>query len=795
MRLGEHHRFFGHGERSRTMRMLTFVIAAVIASLLEPASGARLTGEATVPGDSREAGVEAVQRALRAVIDSSVVAMTGAKIKSRFVRELEASVHAKRSGYIRHYSIPFVKDDPFDGQTHRKVVADVDLDAVADTLMAMGLVWRNTSGEVAPCSEVVVNFRGFSPIDVARLIAQLSDSGYIAKDLGAVHAEMGVQNTFLVSGDAWELARALGKASGGTYRVGAVAGNVIDVEAGGDASVRPSEEREDLPPLEVLEFWIDHVFPARYHLYQTHPVGRITVVNHTTQTIGRLQIELSCPQFLDIDWIITEGHLLSGEQKEIDLVIPFARSKLMKNRSETTAFAKVSLTCWVKGGEATYSAATSFTVHSRNSLDWADTRAAVAFVTPNAEGIQRFARGAASTSVDGADQLPGRLGLSFKVAQSIRNREIRYVPDPPPVGPARYDYVQLPGETLALRAGDCEDTSVLLASCLENTDIPVRLLLTSDHVFTAFGTNVPAKDGFMVSPDRQNYLVFDGMVWLPVETTLLSEGFLTAWDEGVQTYREIERTGDYLEEVDIREAWADYPPVAAEQAVDIGAANLAGAAEELYEWRARRERRVRELEIELRTAVEARNDDTFSTYRLGLLLGREGRIEEALPLLSRIRNEADVGPLARVSEGNCHLLTSRVDSAVACYNRALQIDPEEVSAWLNLGVAYQLSGDKAGAVEAFGRTLDLASGNDAALAKMLGVALQETTTKAAEAESRRALSKAELRDLLAEARAAHAGKAIVDRGPSRHKFAGRKALDPEQKHTAERLIYWPEPTS
>jgi tetratricopeptide (TPR) repeat protein len=353
----------------------------------------------------------------------------------------------------------------------------------------------------------------------------------------------------------------------------------------------------------------------------------------------------------------------------------------------------------------------------------------------------------------------------------------------------------LAGETLELRAGDCEDSSVLLASCLENADIPVKLLLTSDHVFAAFGTDLYAKDGFLVSPDRERYLILDGMVWLPLETTLLSKGFLEAWDEGVRTYREIEGTGDYLEEVDVRDAWAEYPPVVADQDFDVGAATVDGGSEKLRVWQDRRETLVQQLEHELRSAVDARSEDMFSVYRLGLLLGREGRIDEALPILRRARSDPDVGPFACVSEGNCHLLSTRVDSAVVCYNRALQLDPDEASAWLNMGVAYQLSGDKEGAAEAFGRALDIASGNDEALAQMLGIVLDETETKAAEAESRSAISKAELRALLQEARAAHAGKAIVDRGPSRHKFAGRKALDPEQKLRAERLIYWPEPKS
>ncbi|MBN1424816.1 hypothetical protein JXA88_09695 [Candidatus Fermentibacteria bacterium] len=759
------------------------------------AYAALVSAEATVPGDSREAGIEAVQAALRAVLDSAVTEIIGPELPTRFPRDIEARIHAQRRAYVAHFNIPYISselDTPYDGRTCRKVRAEVRMAALADSLIDMGLAWRDTRDQVWPCQEITVNFLGFSPDDARAATVALLSSGNVARSVEPVAMDERIQQRFLVPGDGWGLARALGKASAGRWGVAAVQGNIVDVIMGGDTSQRPSPTRSDLPPLEIEEIWIDEVFPARQAMYQTRPIGRVIVALHEPRPASRLELEITCPEYLDVPLTIPVGNLQPSETKTIPLTIPFSAHRLMRNKAPTMAMARVVARCWAVGGQKEAASSVTFTVHGRNAIDWEDVQSACAFVTPEADDVQHMTRAAATFDVPHVDVLPGRLELGFKVVRALTSLSLRYVPDPTSTGSA-YDRVQFAGETLRLRSGDCEDSAMLLASCLEGGDIPTELLLTKDHVFAAFSTGLFEKDGFLVAPERERYIVREGMVWLPVETTLLAKGFLPAWEEGVRTFREIERSGDYLERVNVREGWKTYPPATLEPAGSLGTLSAEGAAAELSLWLAQREREMSAVERGLRISVARQPEDHGVAYRLGVFLGRTGRIDEAGALFAAIPDGHKLGAWARVGEGNCSLLATQADSAVVRFTRATELAPDDPVPWVNLGVAFHVAGDVNGAASAFGRALGAVGGNEDALARLLGVRLDDLSTKADDAESRRALTQAEMRALMERARASHAGKQVAQRGPSRHKFAGRKALDPQQRLKAERLIYWPEP--
>ncbi len=773
-----------------TSRLACMIVAAMLCG---SAPAMTLVEEATVAGDSREAGFEAVQLALRGVIDSAVVKTIGPRLAQRFRRELEAHIHARRRAFISHYRIPFLVDKPYDGITTRKVSAEVSLETLADTLIAMGLAWRDPEGKVAGCREVVVNFADFSPHDALALANEIEGSGLVARNLGTVEKMAGPQMRFLISGSPWDLARSLAQLSAERFSVGAVAGDVIDLIAGGDLAIRPSDERENLPPLEIMELWIDELFPARHPRYAHEAVGRLVVANHGAHAVSHMDVEVECPAFLEVPWVMHAGPIAPGTIDSLLLLIPFSGARLMAVRDETQTVVRVTLT-WSRGGEEKQRAATTtVTVHSRNAVDWNDVRSACAFVTPSAPVVEGVARRAMSTALQGQQDLPGSLARAFKIVQALSSFELAYTPDPPSPVSAAYDHMQFSNETLRLGAGDCEDTAVLLGSCLENGDLPVQLLLTQDHVFAAFNTGLYSKDGFLISPDRERFLVLDGRIWLPIETTLLSQGFLRAWNEGVQTYRALEKTGDYLERVDVRRGWRIYPPAGTPG--DDGFTkmpDMAGASAELRALLSARRKAVAEVEERLHAAVKAHPEDWESLYRLGVLLGRESRAFEALESFKRIPDGVALGAQARIGEGNSYLVESKVESALVKYRHAVELDPDSPVAHVNLGVAYYLGGDEEGAVESFASAVDLLPGEEKSLAHLLGVDIEELGTKAADARQRQALSKGELRALMDKVRKKKEWKRLADRGPSRHKFAGRKALDPEQRLCAERLVFWPE---
>ena len=767
----------------------------LLAGLTGQAQEISITVDVTVPGDSREAEIDAFQSGLRAVVDSAVARVIGPQLAGRFSRDIEAKVHAQRLTFVKSFApllVPPEADTPYDGRTYRRIAARMRPGVLADTLVAMGLAWKDDTGHARPCEEVTVNLIRFSAEEAEVLATTLVRGKSISKALGPVTTDLGIQERFLVPGDAWTLAQALGKASGGRYGVSAVQDGIIDVKAGGDASVWPSTARTDLPPLEIQELWIDEVFPARHTQYQTRPVGRIVLARHATTPSSRTELEITCPEFLDVPLTLQVGALGPAEAAPRPLVIPFSATKLMRTRNETQAMARVVARCWGPQGKDEAASTVTFTVHSRNAIDWEDVQSACAFVTPEAGDVERVTRAAAAFDLTRTDALPGRLDLGFKVIRALTGFALRYVPDPTSTG-AAYDRVQYAGETLLLRSGDCEDTAVLLASCLEGGDIPAELLLTKDHVFAAFSTGLYEKDGFLVTPERERYIVRDGMVWLPIETTLLSRGFLPAWEEGIRTFREIEESKEYMERVNLREGWKAYPPATPEPAGDIGVPSAEGAQIELDVWAAQRRRGLDAMERGLRSTVASQADDYGAVYRLAVLLGRTGRPDEARSLFARIPVGHELAAWARVGEGNCELVSSRADSASLLYTRATELAPEDPIPWVNLGVAFQVAGDADGAASAFGRALGAVGGNEDALARLLGMSLDDVSGKAADAESRRTLTQAEMRTLMARARETHVGKQVAQRGPSRHKFAGRKALDPEQRLKAESLICWPEP--
>lgn len=75
---------------------------------------------------------------------------------------------------------------------------------------------------------------------------------------------------------------------------------------------------------------------------------------------------------------------------------------------------------------------------------------------------------------------------------------IRYINDP-----AAREYVQLPGETMLSKAGDCDDKSVLLATLLESIGIDADVGITSNHAFVRAKVDAP----FWIS--RNGYVYLD----------------------------------------------------------------------------------------------------------------------------------------------------------------------------------------------------------------------------------------------------------------------------------------------
>ncbi|MDW8138763.1 MAG: hypothetical protein RMK61_10020 [Bacteroidota bacterium] len=140
--------------------------------------------------------------------------------------------------------------------------------------------------------------------------------------------------------------------------------------------------------------------------------------------------------------------------------------------------------------------------------------------------------------------------------EALRLR-IRYLADPA-LGYA--DRVQRPAETLRSGFGDCEDLAVLLASMLasvgvrtafvdvlepDTLSVPPRygrplLDRNAGHVYLLVDTGLRPAFGELVSPNRRRWIVHSSgadsqpSVWIPLEVTLIPQGFEAAWQRGAE---------------------------------------------------------------------------------------------------------------------------------------------------------------------------------------------------------------------------------------------------------------------
>jgi Flp pilus assembly protein TadD len=107
------------------------------------------------------------------------------------------------------------------------------------------------------------------------------------------------------------------------------------------------------------------------------------------------------------------------------------------------------------------------------------------------------------------------------------------------------------------------------------------------------------------------------------------------------------------------------------------------------------------------TSVKSPGDIHFEN---GLNLFVEGEFESAV---SEFEKAVETGVTkykpeeAYMALGNTYLELGRCDEAIEMQTRALEIDGDSVSAWVNLGAAYRLRGDLDEAEECYSKALDI----------------------------------------------------------------------------------------
>jgi hypothetical protein len=202
-------------------------------------------------------------------------------------------------------------------------------------------------------------------------------------------------------------------------------------------------------------------------------------------------------------------------------------------------------------------------------MTWDDDRKAAAFVTAKDPLVLGFAKGLASmvrNEAGTAAVSSTEFRTALAVYQALRAYGLGYAVDPktPFISLSEQedaiDFLQFPSQTLAYRAGDCDDLSVLYAALLEAVGIETALVTTPGHIFVAFDSGLTQENAARAFSDSADTIVRNGKVWIPIEVTLVKDGFLKSWSVGAMEWRDgvsRDQAGFYP----IREAWKTYEPI------------------------------------------------------------------------------------------------------------------------------------------------------------------------------------------------------------------------------------------
>ena len=390
------------------------------------------------------------------------------------------------------------------------------------------------------------------------------------------------------------------------------------------------------PDLLLRNLSLDGIFPSLYRYYGENPLGRVTFQNSGSTTISKLKASFFISSLMNTPTRLETPDIL-GVGGKTDVAIRALIDTTVLNQAEGSSVA-AELTVEYESGGKTYHETVVRPVGllNRNAIRWDDDGKVVVFMTMNDPTLVRYSgRTAGLQDLLPTDLMTGEFLSALWFFGALKESGVRYVVDPSSSyeifsrDKGAVDYVRFPMETLDAKAGDCDDLAVLYNALLESVGVHTAYITTPGHIFTAFGLGLDEKNALLAFGKAEDFIVKDGKVWLPVETTQFGEGFIKAWQTGAREWRTATAEGSagFFE---TETAWKKYPPGGFSSKASVPTLPegrlKALFSQELDKWReiALKPREKELLDLLAKALSPAREN------RLGILYARFGLFDKAL---------------------------------------------------------------------------------------------------------------------------------------------------------------------
>ena len=497
--------------------------------------------------------------------------------------------------------------------------------------------------------------------------------------------------------------------------------------------VQASTLADNRAPLEIDAAELHNIFSNTYKIYEQDGVGRIKLTNNTNSPMADIKVSFVLNNFMDFPTESRIDALAPGEVREVTLKAVF-NNNILSLTEDTPVQAKLEASYFENGQPRAYSKIRTINIYDKHRLSWDERGRYAAFVTPKDPLVINFSRSVAAEF--GSLKEPTQLAAAL--FSTLGALGVTYVQDP--INPYQItsnktdyvDYIQFPRETMKRKSGDCDDLVALYSAALESLGIPTRVLLVPGHMLMMFATGIEADSDAYTMNDM--YVIHDGMLWIPVETTVVGKSFAKAWETGAATYYREKKSGG-LSVFDVHEAWAKFKPAGLPEDAWTPAPMNRAAIEKTFPGDMLSVLKISSQTMTRRhlQAIQNNAGDMEAHLQVGIILARLGDRTEAEKYFSRIVQTEPKNAAALNNLGNLQMLDERYPQAQKLYEDASRADPKDAEILVNLANAYKTAKDFGKAKQAFtqAQRIDPAVANrHKALALELSSALSDKTGKA-----------------------------------------------------------------
>ncbi|HHL40154.1 MAG TPA: tetratricopeptide repeat protein [Deltaproteobacteria bacterium] len=681
---------------------------------------------------------KALERALKDAF-LSLVAEPGKKELSRFNDNILSSAD---SYYLSHYIFSTGEGRGF---FRFAVVVFIDMGALTDTLESYGMIKARRKSTL----QVGLLTRKGSDRLRKMLLSSLRSAGFNAVDMGAgaLNPEtMKTKGSIVV--EISESPRVAGTVLGSNFKsiecvveFAVVNGNNgvvitrlkgshslvhLNEEAGKEAAVKLAYEKvadtlratlsdigkrmgEEiasgaLPPIELSVADSVEIFSNIYKSYAEEPFASVRLVNNSEREIRGVKVTLMVKDYMDFPSERLIERMAPGQKRTVELTAVF-NNRVLELTENTLLQSEIVVTYYDGAESRSVTAALPIHVYEKHALVWDDKAKIASFITPRDPVVSTFASMAVREY--NFPYINQALVKARAVFEALGVLGVTYIADPTPYATVSsdttiVDHVQYPRETLERKGGDCDDLVSLFGAALESLGIKVMPVDAPSHLFIMFDTSIPEhlEGEFGFPPDM--YVVHDGTIWVPFETTLVGSSFLLAWEKGVENYG---KWGGEAAFVDPRKAWKKYLPATLPPAEFKGEVSKAAIEKvfggELEELRRRRVRRLaaRYLDLGEKGLAQA-----------VIVYGENGLVDDALALARKLDASGALTPDTANNIGNVHFLKGDYEKALGYYRMAREKDATDPGILVNMARAYLKLGDRERAREVFAEAMAMDAG-------------------------------------------------------------------------------------